>query len=289
MSVISFTAIVLSVFLTDLISLTGREEPEQVVAWSKYPTMNLAAVESSPEVYSKKEKVLEPFRWDMLQKPKLESILPSKKPEPLPRLIKLERKLAEADPANPVAQKLELPYSTMLYAKLVLPVYSQDIGTEIHAALSRPLHLSGKLIVPIDTRIRGQISTVSEGRIYFKDEFELFYPDGTVRILQAQLQENRYDVQSQHYGMTDGRLGLPARRVEPSVEPVAGKLMKEVGAVAKDIAAQQVQLEARQYLPTAGIRDPRRLLEELESKATQPEQASHYYISTGTEFYLFVR
>lgn len=213
----------------------------------------------------------------------------SKRFEEQPPLIKFRRegvRLRKADSKHG-EQSLDLPYGTRILCYSIEPLFSDSIDTLFDGRVAKPLELDGRIIIPVDTRVIARVQRIGKGRVYFENTFDLIFTDGSRRRLKAELQEYAYKKEQDRYMMTHGRTGLPAKEVDPEIYPVIGKIAREVGKTARSVITRAAEYEVREQLPYASVREPIRVIGEVAPKEdTRVQGTTHFFISTGAEFYL---
>ncbi len=220
------------------------------------------------------------------------------KPEPenlsmpddvVPSIIKFERKqdisVTEQDNAQ---STLELPLGTLLYARLIIPIYSgnDESYLRVYGELTQALLLDGKTILERDTRFTGSVRRFQDGHARFENEWQFYLRNGETLSLRAMLQEQDYNAQARRYGFADGAPGLRMLPVSLEFEPEFQKYLDFAEELLRDIVRW-----GRYEMDYPELPDFHRWPYPGEDKGVTVEIDGspdvQYFIPVATEFYLW--
>ncbi|MGB0372004.1 MAG: hypothetical protein ACPGN3_11770 [Opitutales bacterium] len=104
---------------------------------------------------------------------------------------------------------LELPFGTMIYARLITPIYSHSAsGQRVTLELTRSLVIDARSILIHKTRLSGKVTGLNNGHVEFERQWQITDGFQKGKVLEVQLQQADYDPHTARYGPLDGANGI---------------------------------------------------------------------------------
>lgn len=186
----------------------------------------------------------------------------------------------------------------ILYCQLIAPVSSTQGKVPVIARLTKAYVVNGQVLLPLGTRITGQLQGVNGKRLSFSQQWLATLPSGRRINFSAQLQEAAYDTKTGSYLSNDGLAGLPGYETSQEQKKEQGSLAKAASTlvgVAGNLAKKRVETEIQNVVPASGrgvaASSSSELLGELlngKKGDVGSSSQSHLVVSVGTPIYLFV-
>lgn len=197
-----------------------------------------------------------------------------------------------------VIEKGELPHlevGHLLYCQLMVSVSSEQGSAPVLARLTRAYVVNGEVLLPIGTKLTGQLRGASSDRLNFNSKWIAALPLGQKIEFSGQLQEAACDAAIGNYRANDGLAGLPGRvALQQEQKKQWGKVASTLIGAAGRLAKDRVETEIGDIIPASGrniaIDSSSVLLEELLENGEGREEFNRQdlVVAAGTSFYLLI-